>query len=143
MALGAALRWTEAAAARDRRRAARLGMAYDARTPAGRPLRRRERIRGQLGDTWEWDGTAVGAGLHLGPLPSWWPALLVYDSHRQRIVGFGGIRPSERENAGRNVGVGRRHHGSLWARRAVPEDESRPGVRLRRKRVVLFGGNPA
>ncbi len=97
---------------------------------------------GNLGDTWEWDGTRFS---EVTPASGVRPsartaAAMVYDAARKRIVMFGGVTGS-----GSAFGDTWEWDGTIW-RRLTPSNSPPPRwgaaatYDAARKRVVLFGG---
>ncbi|HKY04625.1 MAG TPA: hypothetical protein VJQ56_07030 [Blastocatellia bacterium] len=93
--------------------------------------------RAVTGDTWEWDGRAWSKVSDAGPQPRAAHAM-AYDSHRKKIVMFGG------EGPGGVLGDTWEWNGRNWTQVARSGPPARAGHRLEydrlRKRAVLFGG---
>lgn len=95
-----------------------------------------------LGDTWVWKAGEWREVEVAGPGPRA-EAAVVYDSHRQRVVLFGGYRRSPAGNI--RLGDTWEWDGHQWALRAVDGPPARNGAAFafdaRRQRAVLFGGS--
>lgn len=92
-------------------------------------------------DTWTWDGTAWNPAFPSTSPPARYNHAMVYDSHRQRIVLFGGVSSVELADTWE-------WDGSNWLARfslSYPPARSRPGLAydVARQRTVLYGGSGA
>jgi hypothetical protein len=93
---------------------------------------------GYSGDTWEWDGHAWTRASYSGPSPRNGPTL-AYDSHRRRIVLFGG--DTRMDGA---LGDTWEHDGTAWKQVATSGPVGRSTAPMvfdsRRGHMVVFGG---
>lgn len=91
----------------------------------------------ELGDTWEWNGTAWALVATSGPAPRW-GASMTYDPVNGRVLLFGGTTGGDETWA---------WNGTTWVELATtgPSARVRAGFcyDVARSRAVLFGGGPA